>query len=593
MSTNPKNYIYYGDNLEVLRKHIEDESVDLCYIDPPFNSKRNYNQIYNNVGHEDRAQAQAFMDTWTWDEAAEKGFEEIVTNYGGVFTKRSIDLIIGFEKVLSKGSLLAYLIHITLRLAEIHRVLKLTGSFYLHCDPTASHYLKILLDGIFVDRGGDFKNEIIWRRTGQHNKILRYAPIHDVIFFYTKSNKYTWNFPKRPFMQRHIDENFIKDSKGYRTNYYGNVLTGSGIRGGESGEIWKGFNPTAKGRHWAIPGALIDDINESFDGLTQHQKLDRLFELGYITITEDQAWPIYARYLNKNDGQALSDLWTFQPYTNGTVFGTDEGIDEDVRWLSTRDKERLGYPTQKPEGLLERIIKASSNVGHTILDAYCGCGTSVAVAERLQRNWIGIDITYHSISLILKRLEDSFGKKVLNNIILSGDPKDMEAASALANRADDKTRKEFEKWAVLTYSNNRAIINEKKGGDKGIDGIIYLFDVDEKGKQITQTGIFSVKSNKTLSPSVVRDLNGTMERDGAVVGFLLTLYPMPNLVKECKKYGTYTPNYTNQVYPRISVIKVQDIIDGARISISTNISKEVVKSSTKRKKEGDQTALEF
>jgi site-specific DNA-methyltransferase (adenine-specific) len=208
---------------------------------------------------------------------------------------------------------------------------------------------------------------IIWRRTGSHNKLTRYGPIHDVIFFYTKSREYTWNSPKRPYMKGHVEENFIKDAKGYRTNYYGNVLTGSGTRNGESGAIWKGFDPTAKGRHWAIPGALIEDLDEDFSGLTQHQKLDRLYELGHITITEGDAWPMYQRYIKSTDGQALSDIWAFQPYTVGTVFNSPLGIDEDVRWLTTRDQERLGFPTQKPSALLQRIIAASTNEGDLVL----------------------------------------------------------------------------------------------------------------------------------------------------------------------------------------------------------------------------------
>ncbi len=201
--------LFYGDNLDILRnrKYLKDESVDLCYIDPPFNSKRKYNQIYNNIGKEDQAQAQAFTDTWTWDDAAIKGYEEIIANFGEVYTEQSIDLIIGLEKVLRRGALLSYIVSMTLRIAEIYRVLKPTGSFYLHCDPTASHYLKLILDSIFcAGRKGEYQNEIIWRRTGQHNKVLRYGPIHDVIFFYTKSDKWTWNFPKKPFMKGHITE---------------------------------------------------------------------------------------------------------------------------------------------------------------------------------------------------------------------------------------------------------------------------------------------------------------------------------------------------------------------------------------------------
>jgi site-specific DNA-methyltransferase (adenine-specific) len=385
------NALYYGDNLENLRRKIRDESVDLCYIDPPFNSKRNYNQIYNNVGREDRAQAQAFTDTWTWDDLAIAGHEEITANSDGRFTPQLVDLISGLTSVLGKGSLLAYLISISLRATEIQRALKRTGSFYLHCDPTASHYLKIILDAIFCARGGDFRSEVIWRRTGSHNKAKRWAPIHDVILYFTKSSQFTWNRPRQPYMIGHVKDHFVEDGKGgYRTNYYGNVLTGSGTRNGESGQPWKGIDPTAKGRHWAIPGAIWEEAAIDPSGLTQHQKLDLLFDEGFITYTPGDAWPMYEMAVRPGSGPATSDIWSFQPYTGGTVFGTDDGIDEDVRWLSTRDQEHLDYPTQKPEGLLERIIKTSSNEGDVILDAYCGCGTTVAVAQRLKRKWIGV-----------------------------------------------------------------------------------------------------------------------------------------------------------------------------------------------------------
>jgi len=579
------NKLFYGDNLAVLKKYIKDDTVDLCYIDPPFNSKRSYNQIYNNIGKEDQAQAQAFIDTWTWDDAAESGLSEIYSNEGNVFTVQSIELIIGLEKVLKKGSLLSYLVHMTERIAHIYRVLKPTGSFYLHCDPTASHYLKIIIDSLFcAGRKGEYQNEIIWRRTGQHNKVVRYGPIHDVIFFYTKTDKYTWNNLKKPYMVGHIKDNFIKDATGYKTDYYGNVLTGSGIRGGESGKEWKGFNPTAKGRHWAIPGALVDDlaeIGEDLSELTQHQKLDRLFELGCITIKPGEAWPVYERYLKNTDGQPLPDIWAYQPYTSGAVFNTTMGIDEDVRWLSTKDKERLGYPTQKPEGLLERIIKASTNEGDIVLDAYCGCGTTVAVSQALNRKWIGIDITYQSIGLILKRIDEHFDKKTLDEIVLTGVPKDFETAEMLAHKKDDRTRKEFEKWSILSYSNNKAIINEKKGGDGGIDGIAFIIDKNETSKIENKRVIFSSKSDKTLSPYVIRDLNGTMEREKAVMGFLITLYPMPNLVKESKKYGTYTNEIINHTFQKIQVISVQEIFDGAYFNLPT--SKTVLKEAEKKK----------
>jgi DNA modification methylase len=459
------NKIYYGDNLDVLRRYIKDESVDLCYIDPPFNSKRNYNQIYNNVGKEDSAQAQAFIDTWTWDDIATQGLTEIKSNYNGVFTEQSIDLITGLEKVLKKGALLAYLVSMTLRIAEIHRVLKPTGSFYFHCDPTASHYLKLVLDGIFCVKGGDFRNEIIWKRTSSHNGAKRWGAIHDVIFYYSKSNEPTWNR-----VVQDLDESYVKsfyshsDEKG---GYRLSDLTGSGTRTGYSGKPWRGVDPTSKGRHWALPPVRALPswfiIPEGYESMLTQERLDILDTQGLIAFPKKEGGvPSFKRYLSENSGAGIQDLII------------------DIQPISAQAAERMGYPTQKPEALLERIIKASSNEGDTILDAYCGCGTTVAVANKLNRQWIGIDITYQSISLILKRLTEH-DKSLLDTIEINGVPKDINSAIALANKSDDRTRKEFEKWIVLTYSNNHAIINEKKGGDGGIDGIAYIPDLNENG----------------------------------------------------------------------------------------------------------------
>lgn len=271
------NRLFYGDNLEVLRKYIKDETVDICYIDPPFNSKRNYNQIYNNVGSEDQAQAQAFIDTWTWDSSAEYGLAEIISNEKGGLSAQTIDLIIGLEKVLGKGSLFSYLIHITLRVVEIYRALKDTGSFYLHCDPTASHYLKLIIDSIFCSRKGIFQNEIIWRRTGSHNSRKSFGPIHDVIFFYTKTDRFTFNIVRRPYMRGHVEGRYSEDEYGnFKFTSGGNVLSGAGITiSGDSGKIWRGFDPTSKNRHWAIPGFLTEDLDEDFNNLPPIRKVRR------------------------------------------------------------------------------------------------------------------------------------------------------------------------------------------------------------------------------------------------------------------------------------------------------------------------------
>ena len=486
--------LYYGDNLEVLRRYIKDDSIDLCYIDPPFNSKRNYNQIYNNIGSNDKAQAQAFIDTWTWNDEAVKGFEQITSNYNGVFTKQSIELIIGLEKVLGKGDLLAYLVSMLLRIAEIFRVLKPTGSFYFHCDPTASHYLKLIIDSIFCSKGGNFINEIVWSYQGTGEPQNSFKRKHDIVFFYSKSDNYF--FSKIETVEKISDFSKSKYTKKDKDGYYKEIKHKDG--------------------------------------------------------------KIYKQYMK--DFMRLRDVW-------------------EIPIINAMAKERLGYPTQKPETLLERIIKASSNEGDVVADFFCGCGTTVAVAERLNRNWIGIDITYQSISLILKRLEDSFGKSVLNDIELNGIPEDFESAIALAHKKDDKTRKEFEKWAVLTYSNNRAMINEKKGADAGIDGIAYMQDKNENSDIELKQVLFSVKSDKKPHVSYIRDLHGTIEREKAAIGYFITLFPPTReMISECKKIGKYKNNLMEQEYPKIEIVTGEEILNGKRITIPTSHQIAVVKS---------------
>ncbi len=397
------NKLFYGDNLEVLKKYIKDETVDLCYIDPPFHSNRNYHQIYNNIGKEDTAQTQAFLDTWTWDDHANIGLAEIQENYLGHFTTQAIDLINGLTKVLGKGSLLAYLINMTLRIAEIYRVLKSTGSFYLHCDPSASHYFKLILDAIFCSQGGDYKNEIIWKRTSAHSDANRFGKNADRILFYTKSNDFIFNQLYTPYEENYLLKNYKnKDKNGY---YKSDDLTGAGATNGDSDIEWHGYKPSKRSRHWAIPTQPIINLVgiEKAKKLTTKEKLDLLLENDFILFTKNNT-PRFKRYLDINKGNVLQELWT------------------DINAISSQARERLGYPTQKPEALLERIINASSKENDIILDAFSGCGTSIAVAQRLNRKWIGIDINYQSISLILKRLEDSFGKEILDLIELNGIP---------------------------------------------------------------------------------------------------------------------------------------------------------------------------
>jgi site-specific DNA-methyltransferase (adenine-specific) len=488
------NKLFYGDNLEILRRDIDKNSIDLCYIDPPFNSKRNYNQIYNNIGTEDKAQAQAFIDTWEWDDYADDGFHQILNNANNVFTKQSIELISGLSKVLGKGSLLAYLVHMTLRIAEIYRVLKPTGSFYLHCDPTASHYLKLVLDAVFcAGRKGQFQNEIIWHYRRWTGKAAKFQELHDVIFFYTKNDTYTFNVQYTEYTEKSL-----KRKQNYHTRIKG------------------------------------DDV--------------------YVTQIDER-------------GVRDNDVWQIQ-------------------LLNSQSNERLGYPTQKPEALLEKIIAASTQIGDTVLDAYCGCGTTVSVAERLKRKWIGIDITYQSISLILKRLEDTFGKSVIENVELNGIPKDIESAVALANKKDDRVRKEFEKWAVLTYSNNKALINEKKGADHGIDGIAYIME----GNELFRDVLFSVKSGHS-SLSQFRDFCHVVKRDEAAMGIFITLdEPTKQMNAEAAKMGKYVNPLTEQKYDKVSIVTIQQMLEGERLNIPTSI--DVLKKAD-LKKNNNQSKLEF
>jgi len=476
------NSLYYGDNLEVLRKYIKDETIDLCYIDPPFNSKRNYNQIYNNVGTEDRAQAQAFVDTWTWDNYASEGFAEVLSNDAGRFTPQTVELIKGFNAVLKKGSLLAYLVSMALRITEIQRVLKTTGTFYLHCDPTASHYLKLLCDAVFVAGGGDFRNEIVWLYRGAGYPKKDFGRRHDTIFRYCKSKDFTFNVDE-------IREEYAPATVARFAHKIGNVRKG------------------------------ID-----FGDQTLH--------------------PL---------GKLPDDWFEIQP-------------------IAPSAKARLGYPTQKPEALMDRIIKASSNPGDLVLDAYCGCGTTVAVAQRLGRNWIGMDITYQSISLILRRLEEQFGKPVLNDIVLNGIPRDMASARALAHKKDDRVRKEFEKWAVLTYSNNRAIINQKKGADAGVDGLAYFQTGHEDNAKI----IFQVKSGGVGRGDIAK-LRGDMLREDAPRAVFITLEPSTKPMRdEAKGAGVYHHDLMQRNYDRIQIVTVQEIIEQER-RLDIPLSLEVLK----------------
>jgi len=548
----PDNTLYYGDNLAILRSrdYFPDASVDLVYLDPPFNSNATYNVLFaERSGAQAASQIKAFEDTWRWDAEAARVYFETVEAGGHVS-----EALQAFRRLIGDSNMLAYLAMMAPRLVELRRVLKLTGCIYLHCDPTASHYLKILMDAVFGPE--NFRNEIIWRRTGTHSKVLRFGPIHDTILFYTRGKTYTWNSPKRPYMRGHIKKHFVQDAEGWRTNYSGNVLTGSGTRNGESGKPWKGFDPTAKGRHWALPRTIVEDCEEDLTGLTQHEKLDRLYELGYILIDPKQVWPFYEHRLKPSDGTPIPDIWANQPYTQGTVFGTEACIDEDAHWLSTSDSERLGYPTQKPVGLLTRIIEASSNPGDMVLDPFCGCGTAVDAAQKLGRRWTGIDVTFLAVDLIRRRLVAAHGSAVEFDV--TGVPRDEASAHQLFKRSHF----EFERWAVSLVDGEP---KAKPGGDRGIDGVAR-FPLDAKAKGATGRVLISVKGGKDIKPEYVRELEGTVRSHKAEMGLLVTLEkPTQGMTDTANHFGTYEwpiSKNAGRAFPRIQIVTVGDLVAG-------------------------------
>ena len=380
------NTLYFGDNLEIISKYIADESVDLIYLDPPFNSQRAYNVIFQDkTGKAASSQIKAFEDTWAWMPETQDAFDAIMEGHYPLELK---DMMKAFREYMGTTNLMAYLTMMAIRLVELRRVLKESGSIYLHCDPTASHYLKILMDQIFGIN--NFLNEITWKRTHAHGSSRRYGPVHDIIFLYSKTDKYSWTYYKGKHDDKYIEKYFKLIDSNTGRRYQPISLTGPGKTKGDSGKPWRGIDPTAVGRHWALPAEIIKKLGIE-ESLPIQTKLDELDSLGYIYWPKKSAGtPRLKSYADELSGQALPDIWV------------------DIPPVSAHSKERLGYQTQKPMALLERIIKASSNEGDVVLDPFCGCGTAVAAAEKLGRKWIGIDITHLAIALIKKRITDLF-----------------------------------------------------------------------------------------------------------------------------------------------------------------------------------------
>ncbi len=501
------------------------------YLDPPFNSNRSYNVIFarhNVTADADSAQIQAFDDTWAWTPVTEVQYQSYTT---GELPNEVADALTSFRKLLGENDALAYLVNMAPRLVELHRVLRNTGSLYLHCDPTMSHYLKVLLDAVFGAE--NFKSEIIWKRTGSHGSAKRYGPVHDVILFYSKTSAYKWHQVYGSYDPAYILEKFGKSDSGGK--FQDITLTGPEVRTGDSGKPWRDIDPTSSGRHWALPGFLIELGVIPATGTVQ-ERLDKLDQAGRIYWTS-KGTPRLKFYVTDGKGMPLVDVWT------------------DVHAINSQAAERLGYPTQKPLALMERIIAASTNEGDVVLDPFCGCGTTVDAAQRLGRTWLGIDITYIAVDLIKKRLQHTFGEGIEDTYEVLGIPRDLASALALFSRSPF----DFERWAVSLVHGQP---NQKQVGDKGIDGVAR-FPVDARGN--VGHVLISVKGGKQLNPGMVRDLGGTVTTQKAEMGVLITnSRPTRGMVDEANHAGTYKHPHYPQAFPCIQIVTVDELLSGKR-----------------------------
>jgi site-specific DNA-methyltransferase (adenine-specific) len=518
------NTLFYGDNLQILREHVADESVDLIYLDPPFNSSRTYNVLFRyESGEESEAQIAAFEDTWHWNMAAEGTYNELVT----AAPDRVSRMVAALRDFIGPSQMLAYLVMMATRLVELHRVLKPTGSLFLHCDPVASHYLKVILDTIFGPE--NFRNEIIWNRTAAKGLMTRRLPSnHDVLLAYQKTERATWNNDAifTPYDPDSLDE---KTARKYS-------------------------HRDADGRLYQLsdltnPNPDRPNLTYEFLGVRKvwrwtKERMQKAYEEGLVVQPRPGAVPRLKRYLDEQRGKPLGDVWI------------------DIPPINSQAKERLGYPTQKPLELLERIISASSNPGDVVLDPFCGCGTTVAAAQKLGRRWIGIDVTHLSIALQKYRLEQMFPGITFDVI---GEPQSVQSARQLAQ--DD--RFQFEWWA-LSLVRARPIGADqgskigKKGADKGIDGVITFID-DNSGKP--KRVIVQVKSGKVSSRDI-RDLCGTVGREQAAMGVLITLdKPTRDMITEAATAGFYRSPGWQKDYPKIQILTIGELLQGAAVDM--------------------------
>ncbi|MDR1662525.1 MAG: restriction endonuclease [Azoarcus sp.] len=524
--------LYFGDNLDILCEHVKGESVDLIYLDPPFNSARDYNILFASPrGERSEAQIVAFKDSWQWGEQAERECAEIV-RFGNT---NVAEMILAMRRFLGENDMMAYLVMMARRLLELHRVLKSTGSLYLHCDPAASHYLKIVLDSVFGKE--NYRNEISWVRSQpKSHGTVNFPNCRDVILRYGKSGTTRFNKVYGAYDPKYL-ENFYRyvDDEG-RKFQLGDLIN---------------------------PNKNRPNLTYEFLGVTRvwrwtKERMEKAYADGKIYQSKPGAVPRLKRYLEEMPGQPVTDNW------------------DDIEHLHGSNTEYLGYPTQKPLALLERIIAASSAEGDVILDPFCGCGTAVHAAQKLGRRWIGIDITHLAIALIEKRLKDAFPGIVFD---VHGTPKDLEGARNLAAR--DKYQ--FQWWAC-SLVNAQPFQGRKKGADGGIDGLIYFQDEPKMHKKI----VVSVKGGEHVTVAMIRDLAHVVEREEAEIGLFVTLAPPSKpMLAEAIKEGYYESPVTRVSFPKLQILTLEGLLEGRERAAYPDLSQGAVtfkKTKTEQKK---------
>jgi site-specific DNA-methyltransferase (adenine-specific) len=570
--------LYYGDNLDILRRYLKDETVDLVYLDPPFNSAQNYNAFFHEKDGTDAAsQIQAFEDTWHWNVESEKTYQGLVTQPGKVS-----EVMQAFRTFLGQNDMMAYLAMMAPRLVELRRVLEPTGSLYLHCDPTASHYLKLLLDAVFGNQS--FRNEIVWKRVTSHSDAKRWSPITDSIFYYTKTETFAWNPPYMGHDEDYVADKYRFDDHDGRGTYRLGDMTSPNPRPNMMYD-WKGHKSPTKG--WRFSKETM-------------QELDAEGRIWYPDSKDKR--PQLKRYIEEMSGHLVGSLWV------------------DISPINSMAKERLGYPTQKPVALLERIINASSNPGDLVLDPFCGCGTTIDAAEKLDRKWIGIDITQLAVTLIKNRLLDTYGSRM--KLVSASAPssgrdafhsvpdselKDRDAVESVPaesivriigepvtpNEAfilAEQDKFQFQWWALGLVGARP--VEQKKGADHGIDGKVLFRDHPQatKPEQI----IIQVKGGKT-GVKDVRDLRGVLDREKAAMGVLISLQPPTGPMEaEAASAGFYTHKMNQQQYPRLQLRTVKELMEGKGIERPSNVAAvdETFKKAPKAKGKGhEQTGL--